>query len=434
MPAFDAMTDMAYFVAIFLAFFVVDRSVLALARLPEGDVESSVLVLRALQDHTPIAIAGLAAFVFCFIFRRPELFIRWNDLEHGQILRQLATPVVVLLAWRYSTYDYNFIAEQWHWIDRILLISLAFAAIARPVFLIPLAFHLRVILQQFLYPVGVSMETNITDLLVMLLLAMACGHLLFVVTRRTATAPSLALTCALLAGHFFRAGRLKLGLEWVADDHIANLALSSYTAGWLGSGDGHAAKRIADIAESINRPILVLSLLIELGVIVAITRPRLFRVWLLGAASFHAAIFIFTGFSFLEWTVMELALFIALTRPGLMNWLQTNWTPAQGVVLALVVVFATPVLFHPPGLAWLDSPVSYGYAVYGIGASGTHYQIDLNELGPFEEDVAFMNFQFAPRLAPVSGYGAAGSVDVFKELEAVGDFDQLSEIETELSP
>lgn len=428
----DSPADLARFGAAFMLFFALDRSVTRLAALSEPDFEAAFLVLRAVQANLSVTALVSVAGLVALILRPSEVLVRWSGLEHGVALRRMLAPAVVLVAWRSSTYDFNFLAGQWHWGDRILVVLVAVGVLARPVFLVPLAIQLRVMSQQFLFPTGQSSTVNLLNFVVFAILAVATVHLLYVVTRNRSTSPVLALLATMIASHFLKAGRGKLSLSWFPDNEIGNLAHASHLVGWLGGTDGEFVDRLAEVASSINTPLLLGTLAVELGGVVAVSHRSVLRAWLAALVTMHVLVFLFTGFWFLSWIVIELGLIAILSRQELRPWVRRATTPLRGLLSVLIVVMIGERLFYPPPLAWLDSPVSVAYVIEATGESGTRYRLAPGDFAPFEEDVAFLHLEFAPRQAIAHGYGAIYSPDLLRDLNQVDDFADLRPIESTL--
>ncbi len=426
----DSPADLARFGAVFIVFFGLDRSVSRLASLSELDFEAVFLSLRALQSNPVFTVLVFGAGLVALTLRPAEVLVGWSGLEHGVALRRMLAPAVVLVVWRSATYDFNFLAGQWHWGDRILVVLLAIGVVARPVFLVPLAIQLRVMSQQFLFPTGQSSTVNLLNFVVFAILAIAAVHLLYVVSRNRSTSPVLALLATMVASHFLKAGRGKLSLSWFPDNEIGNLAHASHLVGWLGDGGGEFAARLAEVANSVNTPLLLGTLVVELGGIVAVVHRSLLRAWLAALVLMHVLVFLFTGYWFLSWIAIELGLIVILSLPGLRPWVRRGTTPLRGLLSVLIVVVIGERLFYPPPLAWLDSPVSAAYLIEATGQSGALYRLAPGDFAPFEEDLAFLHLEFAPRQAIAHGYGAIYSTDLLDDLNDVDDFDDLRSIES----
>ena len=426
----ESPAEFALFAAVFAAFVLLDRLTRSIASLDAADVDSSVLVWRALVGNPGSAIALVATTGAALSGRRTELGARWSTLGHGRDLQMLVAPLIVLLVWRGASYGYNYATGQWYVVDRLLLVGFGAASLVRPAWIVLLVLQLRVINQQLFIPTGAASTQNMSDLIVMAVLAVAAGHLLFVVLRRSSTSAVLAVIGTAIASHFFVPGRGKLSLGWLESDNVANLLLSSHTVGWLGSSDH--ADRAADLAHRLNTPAKLATLVIELGAVVAVAHPGLFQVWLLGAIAVHLIAFAMTGFWFADWIVLEAGLVWMLTRESTRQWVARSWTPLRAVLAVAVVGVAGGRVFHPPNLAWLDSPVSYAYRVEAIDDAGHRITLPPAVLAPFEQDLNFMYLEFAPVRPAAFGYGAVYSTDEIRQLEDVDDFDELAVYEQSL--
>jgi hypothetical protein len=175
------------------------------------------------------------------------------------------------------------------------------------------------------------------------------------------------------------------------------------------------------------------TLLLEVGAIVAVVHPRLTRLWLPGLVAFHLMTFATTGFWFVPWITLEVGLLAILSLPSLRSWVMENATPARGV-LAVACVAGAPFLFHPPGLAWLDAPVSSGYEIDAIGVSGAEYHVPASAFAPLSHHVAFDRLQLGPTVAATGAYGAVTTSAHLAALEHITDVDELKAFEATLPP
>ena len=427
----DRPVDLALVIATFALFTMVEHLARAAATVTEADLGRPSL-LAAAAAHRWWALVSLVAGAGVAVLLRPRrLLAPWGDLEQGRALRRFTGVLVVLLAWQASCYPYNWLAGRLHGADRVVVVALAAASLARPAFLVPFAVAVRIMAEQFVLPFDTPAGRNIDDLLVLVVLAVAAGHLVYVVTGRNRTAPVLLVAASALAAHFFIPGKGKIVIGWLADGDLGNLPISSYAAGWRGGGDGSWARWLADLLHTIRLPAMAGILAVELGSIVAVTRPRFLRWWLPAAVGFHLAVFAITGFWFLSWIAVEVGLLVLLSAPSLRSWAAANATPARGLV-AVAAVLGAPVLFHPPGLAWLDGPVSYGYRITATGVSGTRYSVDSAALAPLSHQVAFNRLQLGATVPASGAYGAAATAADIDALDPIGTFEQLDAYEATL--
>ncbi len=430
----DQLGDLFHFVAIFVVFGVLERTTASLSNVSLDGLREPMLMASAVQEHLLLSLLFATAAVAGLVLARDRLFAPWESLEHGQALRWLAAPSVMLLAWGGSLYEFNFFVDQTHAVDRIAIVALGICCLIRPAFLLPFAMQSRIISGQFDAAFGSAARDNVDDLLVMALLALAATFVWFVVTGRRDTSPVLLVIAAAIASHFFVPGKAKVVIGWLGATDISNLPLSSYTAGWRGSGDGSWSRSMASFARSGGDSVLIGTLVLELGAAVAVLHHRLFRVWLLGSVAFHALVFAFTGFWFLAWVVLEVSLFVLLTRPSLQGWASRNARPARAIFAVLIVVIAGSTLFRPPGLAWFDAPISYGYRMEARGISGTTYQVPLSALGPVSQELVFYRAQLGDFQPLTGSYGALTSADELRQFETLQSMAEVQRLERPFDP
>ncbi|MDH3293708.1 MAG: hypothetical protein OER95_05240, partial [Acidimicrobiia bacterium] len=361
---------------------------------------------------------------------------RWDAIDHGDALRRFAIPILALVAWYGSTYEYNYVLDRWHLVDRLLVVALAIGATARPIALVPLVIQARLVAGQFLVPLGVSAGYNIGDLLAIVLLVLAAGFIVAATTsigRWSIGSAVVPVVAAAVAAHFFVPGVSKLRMGWLDGPGVHHFALNAHAAGWLGGGDGSWAGRLAGALESLRWPILVVTLVLETGAVVAITRRWLLCGWLVGWILLHGAIFAASGYWLFEWVAVELGLLVLLIQPGAARWLEANHRPARAAVAALLVLGGT-VLFHPPRLAWFDANVAYGFEVDVVDGDGRRTHVPLDELEPLQQNLSLTFAWFGPTAPLVGGYGAVLTLDGIDRLAAVTDFDELRRLEGDQPP
>ncbi|MCP4224583.1 MAG: hypothetical protein GY773_14690 [Actinomycetia bacterium] len=424
--------DAAYVVATFAAFAVADRLTQAMAKLEASDLGHGSLLVASASNRWWLYLVSARALAGGLVLRGRWLLAPWEVLEQGAVLRKLATPLVVWLTWNSSLYDFNFWADQFHGSDRLIVAGLGVAAIVRPVFLIPFVVQVRTISQQFLFPFDTSASNDIDELLILALLALAAGHLVCVISRRQETSPVLLVIGAAVGSHFFVSGRAKLGLDWLATNDLSDLPLASYVAGWMGSTGGAFAQRLADGYAVLGRPALLATLGLELGAIVAVLHPRLLQFWLPGWIGLHVVTFATTGVLHLGWALLEIGLLVIVTSSRYKDWIYDNITPPRAVITG-VAVLAGPILFHPPTMAWLDGPISYGYEVEAVGESGTPYHVPISAFTPLDAELALTRLELGP--VPLTGpRGAVTDSDELVELRAITDFDTILVLEEAQDP
>lgn len=429
----DGAADLIHVALMFAAFVIADRLTISLASLPPARLFSPTLFLQAPAENRLASILLLLGACVLAALGRRRLFDGWDALDHGTVLRTIGSGVAIWLAWRTSSYEFNYVLGQWHAMDRGLVMVLAAATFARPIFVLPLVAQIRLVNGQFSYPLGTDFGQNADEMMVLVLVALGVTHLLYVATGRRTTSSVLLMWSTIVAAHFFEPGRGKLALDWLGQNDISYLPFNSYTAGWRGQGDGQYARSIGSLMATFGWPAKLGTLALELGALVAVAHVRLLRVWLPMCAGFHGVVFAITGFFFFDWLVFEGALWMIITLPSLRHWVEENSTRRRGLV-AMAAVLVGGTLYHPPRLAWLDAPVGYGYEVAATGRSGLEYAVPLSALAPFEQDLTFARAEFTPLRRATAGYGAISSLERLAELRRLRSIGDLTTLEAGFAP
>jgi len=429
----DTPGDFGHLLFLFAAFLAADRLTRRFASISADRLFSSVPVHQAVVENLVVFALLLLGLGVIAAVGFPRLLCRWDALDHGYVLRRVGAAVVIWLVWRAAAYDFNYVLDRWHWVDRVLVAALGCGAVWRPIFLVPFVAQVRVIGGQFSYPLGTAFSQVFDELLLLVLLVVGVAYLLHAVTGRRASSSILLIWSTIVAAHLFEPGRAKLMMGWLQSNDVSLLSFNSYTAGWRGQGSGEYARRLGTLIAAIGWPVKVGTLVLELGALAAVLHPRLFRVWLPMAATFHALTFAMTGFFFFDWLAFELGLCVVLSMSSLRPWVESNATPMRAAFAMSVVVLGDSV-YHTPSLAWLDAPVAYGYEVEATGRSGRQYHVPLSAFAPFEQELTFSQINLSPNRRAVGGYGATGSAELVAELRTLDDVGGLARIEAGLAP
>ena len=430
----DRPADLVRVVAAVIAFAVVDRLVARASQLGFGDGEQATLVGVALmRNWAPTAVLVIAVAV---VIRLGGSRVRggWSSMDRGEVWRGLAIPWVIVAAWYGAAYEFNFMLGRWHVIDRTLVVALAVAAIAHPLFLLPFVLQTQIVASQLLLSFGAATARGADRLVIVAILVIATTWLLVMASGDDDTSPGLLLLVMAIGAHFFVPGRAKIGLDWATTTDLQNFAYSSYTTGWRGAGDGGWARSLASSMRTMRWPLIIGTMIVEVGAGVAVFHRRLVRWWLPCWIGLHAAIFAVSGFWLFGWFVVELGLLLVLWRRDLVEWTARNDTLARGAIAVVVVVVFGSAVFSPPRLGWLDAPVSYGYEIEAVGVSGATYHVPLDEFGEAQQDLVFLFARFADHPPVVAGYGATAGSDFYDRLGRIRSFAELRELEQTFTP
>ncbi|NNE13072.1 MAG: hypothetical protein HKN41_12600 [Ilumatobacter sp.] len=429
----DRPQDIVKIVGAVVGFTILDRLISAASSLEADDGEQAVLIAAATLRNLLPTIALIVVVGVVVAMGGPRARAGWRSMDQGEVWRWMVIPWITTLAWYATTADYNFMLGQWHTFDRLLIVAMAVAAVAHPLLLVPFVFQLQVVASQHQLTFGSSPSAGVDRLAVVAILVVATTFLFVVASGEDDTSPGLLLLGMAVAAHFFAPGRTKIAIDWLTANELFHFAHSSYTTGWRGDGDGSWADTVASVLRTFKWPVMIGTLVIEVGAAISVFHRKLLRWFLPGWILLHVGIFITSGFWLFAWVLVELGLLIVLWRPDLRAWAARNDTVARGAIAVFVVGIGWS-LFSPPRLAWLDAPVSYGYEIEAIGESGATFHVPLDEFGPLQGDFSFLFAQFTADRLVVRGYGAVDLPGLHDRLKAVEDIDELRAIERSFDP
>jgi hypothetical protein len=182
------------------------------------DAAGSSLTWWALRSNPAAWLALTTGLVVLLLGqRRSRTLAGWDQLEHGHALRLFAMPLVVLSVWYHAFYSYNFFLQEWHHIDRLLIIGFAVAAWWRPIFLLPLVLVARIVDAQYLVPLVQTPASHIGELPLMCLLVVAASVIGHAIHGDRRLSGVVLVTSAVVASHFFEPGLGKIALRWATE-------------------------------------------------------------------------------------------------------------------------------------------------------------------------------------------------------------------------
>jgi hypothetical protein len=412
----------------FGAFAIVDALTRRAARLPGSASARNWLMGSVLRDRPTYAIAFL---VLVAVFVRSGVGRSWRTLDRHREIRALAMVLVVWMTLRQVTANTDYVFGQLHAFDRIGLVALAVAVLRFPA-AIPLF-----VLQYRVFEAPVRSMTdfvpgfNIDALALMAVLSVAAVVASAAARRTTSSTPLVSLLGSLVAAHFFSSGRGKVKLGWLAQNDLANLPLNGYAQGWLGAGGGQFARHFSDFLSQVNKPLLIATLVIELGAIVFIARRRLLMAALAVWLVFHIFLFAAMGFMFVDWAIVEIGLLALLVGAIGRTWSKPAFAKGP-VVLAVLAVLGGRMLYDPPSLAWFDGPVAYRYELDGVDAQGRSWVVMPDDLAPYGQSFAFGMIGLGPTTPVTAGYGAWNGTNR-SVLDTVSTIEELERFEAPLS-
>ncbi|MCA9985719.1 MAG: hypothetical protein KDE59_15545, partial [Anaerolineales bacterium] len=330
--------------------------------------------------------------------------------------------------WLSSVYGYNYYLDQFHLADRLLLWLLWGVVLWHPAGLGPLVWWALVMQGQFQYPLGSYSLTDIRPLYEQLLLlqiylaahailAWLPAKLPWLARWQPVLPPIWALALCLQAANYLVPGWGKLRMGWLSHDGLADFWLAAYSYGWMASLGDERALALAAWLTRFNLPLLLLTLLVELGVILILWRRRLTLALLLAMAGLHVAILAFSGIFFWKWITLDLLLFYIIRRQDAGETRQLYARPVVGA--AFLLLLSSGFLFRPTPLYWYDTPLTQRFNLELVTTTGEVMPLDRNFMRPFQivfskEGMHILNTE--PFL--VGTYGAVSELAVQEALLA----------------
>ena len=88
-------------------------------------------------------------------FKKSRVYLK-SSIEIPCSIRYTVSVLTGLVAWYYITYDYNFYANQWHLLDRLLIGIFTILSFRYPLTILLLIAQIYVVNYQFNFPLGGS--------------------------------------------------------------------------------------------------------------------------------------------------------------------------------------------------------------------------------------------------------------------------------------
>lgn len=401
---------------LFISFLTVQWWIMSVAHLPESSYFRPLVSLELLRNLGFVQLVAMLLAVGLLIWRRAHGW-RWADMDNGERWRPWLLLIVVILAWTYTTYDYNLYFDQAHNWDRLLLLVLAAAVVWRPVFLLPFVLLVTALATQFNYPLG-GYSVAEQFVLVRILILFFAALVLRAVTARPVGRVFAFLLLTLVASSYWWPGLGKLRLLWFTHGHINLLLPAAYSSGWLAFLSPESIASIVQFLANLNPLMVAFTLFAECGAILFLWRRSFAMLLLASWIVLHVGIVAISGIFFWKWILLDLGLLWLLSRSN-----QEHLFPVfdrSYLLLSVVLIGAGRFWYEPVNLSWYDTPINYAYRFEAIGESERIYRLPPRFFTPYEYQFSLGNFGYLvqePRLPIV--YGAIWDRDVAADLLAV---------------
>jgi len=392
---------------------------LSLATLPASlFLESSIL--QATLGHPGVAFLWGTAIIPILFYRE----LRWDVLLPVPGLKYVLLAAHAALALQYSTYEYNFVSQQTHDLDRCLVLLFGTLVWFSPVFAAPAAWSALLVAQQF----DVPLATTLTDKTMLFEIAFLFhAFVLMRLVRPKTSWPAFFIAAVSLVGlHYSYPAVEKQRLDWLRHEQIEFLAAGSYhllrwPLAWS-PGDGYGMP-------AWTGPVMaIVTLLIEFSGFVLLFNRRAAITILIACVALHLGIYVSSGIFFWMWIVLDVALAVAICRFRSEDCRCVFGIHAGGLCFALQAAAILAGQIHDSvllnqqtcgavGLAWYDTPLSYRFHVEIVGSDGITYQAPPYVFAPF--DSVFSQARFYSAISEKQLVDCGGTTRNLEVLDAL---------------
>jgi hypothetical protein len=186
---------------------------------------------------------------------------------------------------------------------------------------------------------------------------------------------------------------------------------------------------LAELVVALNWLLVPTAIVVELAAVLILLGRRSALAVLVALPGLHLAVFVLSGIFFWKWMILEAALIVFFARCDRDT--LASFGPAL-VLLALPFAMLSPRLFGVATLAWYDTPYSVNLELEAVGASGTVYRVDRDDMAPYEVLLTQGRLGFLAKPGMLVGsLGTALDWNVASRINQARSADDLSEAEAE---
>lgn len=420
-------------VTVIAAFYVLNRLIQSASRIPEAAYHDfSVIGVGLVASMKPALMLLAVGFVGTVLLWPFRVLAPWESVPFGDKLRLFCLVLMVVIAWPFTTYDYNYYFNHSHLVDRGLLAGLILLTAWRPVFLVPFLTLIFAVMWQvnspdLNSPVFAHKLMVLEPLIAIAAWWLARGPLKFLTVQHL-----VFIVAAIIAGRYWYPGLAKLQANWAAHGDVHLLLYDAYARGWL----AHLPlDTVLPLGEFISKfgPLSGWGVVaFELGAVFVLLHRWIAFAVLGIAILFHAGVFLLIGFLFWTWVLVDVALLVLLFALHRHRLPIFGWRPF--LITALPIAFAV-AWSTPPRLMWFDTPLSYAFRYEVIDETGQSFQLTATQFAPYSDSFTMASFGplFKDHAALTGAYGITKNEDIVRGTKDLKSVEGVFALEKELA-
>lgn len=385
-------------------FMLLSKVVYKFSSLPESAYFSSSIALGIL-DRTGIALTAAFGVMMLLLAKYGFLLSRWQTLQQGQLIRYFVCMCACLLTWFLCSYGYNFYLNEGHYFDRFLIIAFLLLLWWRPAFVFFFIVLSYAMLMQLKYPdLGGTILAHKLQILKVLIL-FAGAFVIHSISGYRKTSPFVFVTCCLVASAYWLPAYAKLTLGWFEDSELNHMITSAYAHGWLTIFRPETVVSFAQSIAWLDTPMRVVVLIVEAGCLLLMINRKYAIGLLVGVVIFHFSVYLFIGFLFWTWILLDLGLLLLLCHDrSKLSWPIFN---RYYFLISIPLIGFCTYWAKPPALGWLDTRLSYTFQLEAVAVNGDTFILAPEYFAPYEDVFTMTIFDYLEQdhTILVSAYG-----------------------------
>ncbi|GEP41729.1 hypothetical protein BGE01nite_10200 [Brevifollis gellanilyticus] len=363
----------------------------------------------------------------------------WRGFFPGGKVHYVAWAIIVILTWTTALYPYNYFYGQAHLLDRVIILILGVAALRRPSALPLLMFG---VMYSYLQWRGAGLSdaefTNRKMILDMAYMLGAAGLARpWIVRWFPQHLP--ALTVAFVGAniiHYWMPGlaKLEIGqnwLDWTLHDDLYNLTVSTFLYGWNALWDQAGVIRLHETLQPFGLPLKLFVIFVEVALLAAFWNRRWFVLLAVGRAMLHMGILVFSGDTFWNWILTQLAIVAAFwSKPSDDEDAAKNHPGSVALfslpmmLTAMAYMLITAHSHKASTLAWFDSQITERYALHAVMEDGRRLYITPTFFEPYD----FPMIQAQYHYLQLADGGAKGEKILTRTFGAIHEWEKAHEM------